>query len=294
MDARLVHWPDSERMACVERALLPGSAFEAAFRLMPAGLAGEALATEALYRSVTDVPRQTRDPGVAVAKLAWWQSAIPKALRDGSQHPVIAMALRYHLPQSMPEDGWSRFVQAVASRVEEDTPGSEMRWLDRFEAVEGGRGLLACGVNADHPAADALRGSAAAAVVLETLLRACPADAPLAGLPLDLVARFQLQPGMDDHSRRNQAIAHLASAALERWSSGPGPEPAGGVHGSAWAIQCVVTSVVIHRLRALANRRDGDGRMPRPGWRELFTTWNTARRFAARYSEAAPLEEFQP
>ena len=282
MDGRLAHWPENERVACLELALLPGSVFEAVFRFLPGGLASRALASEALFRSVMDVPRLSSDPGVAVAKLSWWQTALPRALEEGSQHPVISAALRLGVLQSMKMTEWSAFVMQVSKRIEEDPVSSADEWLQRFESIEGKRLLLEDG-GADEGVRRWLQAVGSATGLLDQLSRLCLPGNAVTAVPLDLVARHQL--GGSEPAARNSALAELAQAGVASIQAVPRPETSALAGQSVGAIADITGAVVEKRLAWLAAQA-AETQPPAPptaSLGEVWQTWKAARRHARHF-----------
>lgn len=80
---------EADRRHCLERSQSPGSIFFVAHRFMPAALQEPLLALQALLAEIRGIPFAVTDPGVALAKLGWWQQELRSPNRDQSLHPVV-------------------------------------------------------------------------------------------------------------------------------------------------------------------------------------------------------------
>ena len=80
-----------------EKAAASGSSFYYAFLFLPKERRAAITAFYAFCREVDDVVDEVSDPGVAQAKLAWWQDEVAKAFAGQSSHPVM-QALMPHVP----------------------------------------------------------------------------------------------------------------------------------------------------------------------------------------------------
>ena len=80
-----------------EKAAASGSSFYYAFLFLPKERRAAITAFYAFCREVDDVVDEVSDPGVAQAKLAWWQDEVAKAFAGQPSHPVM-QALIPHVP----------------------------------------------------------------------------------------------------------------------------------------------------------------------------------------------------
>ena len=80
-----------------EKAAASGSSFYYAFLFLPKERRAAITAFYAFCREVDDVVDEVSDPGVAQAKLAWWQDEVAKAFAGQPSHPVM-QALMPHVP----------------------------------------------------------------------------------------------------------------------------------------------------------------------------------------------------
>ncbi len=72
-----------------QKAAASGSSFYYAFLFLPAPRRAAITAFYAFCREVDDVVDEARDPGVAGAKLAWWQEEVGAAFDGRPTHPVM-------------------------------------------------------------------------------------------------------------------------------------------------------------------------------------------------------------
>ncbi len=112
-----------------DKAAASGSSFYYAFLFLPAQRRAAITAFYAFCREVDDVVDEVSDPGVAAAKLAWWQQEVARAFAGQPQHPVT----RALMPLA-PEFGIeARHLLAVVEGCQMDL--TQSRYLD-FPALE--------------------------------------------------------------------------------------------------------------------------------------------------------------
>ena len=80
-----------------QKAAASGSSFYYAFLFLPRERRAAITAFYAFCREVDDVVDEVSDPGVAAAKLGWWQGEVAKAFAGQPSHPVM-QALMPHAP----------------------------------------------------------------------------------------------------------------------------------------------------------------------------------------------------
>src|SRR5512138_44668 len=76
-----------------DKAAASGSSFYYAFLFLPAPRRAAITAFYAFCREVDDVVDETRDSGVAAAKLAWWRQEVLAAFAGRPSHPVTKALL---------------------------------------------------------------------------------------------------------------------------------------------------------------------------------------------------------
>jgi len=72
-----------------DKAAGSGSSFYYAFLFLPPPRRAAITAFYAFCREVDDVVDETRDPGVAATKLAWWRQEVQRAFAGQASHPVM-------------------------------------------------------------------------------------------------------------------------------------------------------------------------------------------------------------
>ena len=72
-----------------EQAIASGSSFYYAFLFLPQGRREAITAFYAFCRAIDDVVDEVTDPGVAAAKLAWWQTEVARTFAGQPSHPVM-------------------------------------------------------------------------------------------------------------------------------------------------------------------------------------------------------------
>lgn len=72
-----------------QKAAASGSSFYYAFLFLPPPQRSAITAFYAFCREVDDVSDEVSDPGVAAAKLAWWESEVARAYGDQAGHPAL-------------------------------------------------------------------------------------------------------------------------------------------------------------------------------------------------------------
>lgn len=72
-----------------EQAIASGSSFYYAFLFLPEARREAITAFYAFCRAIDDVVDEVTDPGVAAAKLAWWQTEVARTFAGQPSHPVM-------------------------------------------------------------------------------------------------------------------------------------------------------------------------------------------------------------
>ncbi|MEE4175449.1 MAG: squalene/phytoene synthase family protein [Xanthomonadales bacterium] len=271
----------TERAACEELALAPGTEFEGLFRFLPMEEQESQLSLEALLRSLRDIPLGVSDPSVGIAKLAWWQQELATAPTAGSQHPVVRALLESGALEAMDQHAFGDYLHALVTELQEEPPvnGGELqarliRSAGAEARVRAGQGSLSAGQ---------LEAAGAAARLLElmrTLARGPRRDSMPVWLPMDLVARHQLRgSGGDDPREQAPVVADLAGMALGWRTTQPLETAEPRTPGERLLV--MRDALVGRRLRQASTnpknwlRRGGLG-----GLGDVFSTWRLARRLA--------------
>jgi len=112
-----------------EKAAASGSSFYYAFLFLPPPRRAAITAFYAFCREVDDVVDEVNDPGIAQAKLQWWQTEVARAFAGDPQHPVM----RALMPHAAAHGIEQRHLLAVIEGCRMDL--EQTRYLD-FPALE--------------------------------------------------------------------------------------------------------------------------------------------------------------
>ena len=107
-----------------QKAAASGSSFYYAFLFLPKERRAAITAFYAFCREIDDVVDEMVDPGVAQAKLAWWQSEVTKAFAGQPSHPVMKALM----PLAAAYQVEARHLQAVIEGCQMDL--AQNRYLD--------------------------------------------------------------------------------------------------------------------------------------------------------------------
>lgn len=90
--------PASPQEYVQQKAASSGSSFYFAFLFLPADRRAAIVAFYAFCREIDDVVDEVQDPGVAQAKLAWWQNEVRQAYAGQPTHPVMQALMPWTQP----------------------------------------------------------------------------------------------------------------------------------------------------------------------------------------------------
>jgi phytoene synthase len=231
------------------------------------------LALEALLSAVRTVPVTVSDPGVALAKLTWWQQEVERAVgAQPSQHPLVRALAETGVLESLSPDVWRALVLDLAAQVDRPAASDLFAWRER-QLQSAGRemalwiGLLEPG---SDPAALAPGG---ASVRVLSLIGQVGRGGGSGWLPLDLVARHGV-PATTDHppasGRLLAALSDLAAEIGEWRESADAARP----RSRFLAVRDELARRRLQRLR----RNPGRALSDRGAVGDLFAAWATARR----------------
>ncbi len=129
-----------------DKAARSGSSFYYAFAFLPPPRRAAITAFYAFCREVDDVVDEVQDPGVAAAKLEWWQHEVAAAFAGRPSHPVTQALM----PHAQPFNIEQRHLQAVIEGCAIDL--QQTRFLDfpglahYCHLVAGVVGEVACNI----------------------------------------------------------------------------------------------------------------------------------------------------
>jgi phytoene synthase len=215
-----------------------------AWRFVPAPDQQPALALAALVDVLGRAGYGVSDPAVALAKLAWWQNEISGLPGRGSQHPLLRTLLEHHSLQGIDIEGLTRLAGSVAGGIDAPPPANLAALKQQALRLGGDEALVLSGLGANHALAPALR-AAGAVVHMLGRLEALVITPDAGCLPLDLVARFQLQRSEAANSPAAPPpglVQALADAVVGWWPADqwPGlkaaPELRASITGRYWLL----------------------------------------------------------
>ncbi len=265
-----------ERQACEELAVSSGSEFEVIYPYLRGPSKERLLATEALFRSLRDIPLAVSDPAVGVAKLAWWQKELAVAPDTGSQHPVVQALVKTGAIELTGSDAFNGYLHALVTRLQDEPVTSVEalgRSLDETAGTEA-RMLAGDAVRDEHSVVAAGR----AARLLELTRSLARREREPAWLPLDLRARhgFRADAAADDEAVAG-VVGDLAALALGWREEAPMPVHDCTTAGSGFL---ALRDALVGRRLAAARRKPASAidarRTPSPG--DVFSAWRAARR----------------
>jgi hypothetical protein len=267
--------PDLLR-ACEERLPGPGSLPDLTRRFSGPVEQLRVTALEALFATVREVPRTVSDPGVALAKLAWWRAEVERArTAEPSQHPLVRALAAVGVLEDLPADAWHALLDDAAAQVDRSMAPTTGDWRDR--ELCGSLCEMRILTSILDPAADPERlAPVSVAARWLTMVEGFGPFRAADWLSLDLIARHGVSSAdespLDTSEPLLLAMADFA-ATLGQWLDGVGgSEP----HSRFLAVREVLTR---RRLRRLARQpRRAVARAATVG--DTFAAWRTARRVA--------------
>ena len=269
----------ADREFCAQLACVPGSPFLLTYRYLDGREADRALAFEALFQSVRDIAASVSDPGVGLAKLAWWCEEVLSD-KGVSQHPVKRLLDHAGATPGIDPDIWRTYIAGVAGDFEERTFTSVVELERYLRKVGGAQALMLAGGGGgiDSP----VTSLGAASSLYQMICQLAGPQAVTSWVPLDLQARFPLPGGgLGDPANRLAAeslVVFLCETALAWLKPDPG-EVVPGLDQGGWRFLAVRAAVERRLLRRARSRpaRVLNGLL-RTGFMEVFSAWRRARR----------------
>lgn len=271
----------NDRAACEELACPPGSVFSLVRRFLEDNEADRALALEALFRSIREVPLRVTDPGVATAKLGWWLSELESIDMGLSQHPVVRAVQVAAALKHGESPNWSAYIAAVSAQVVDPSLADLNALENSLREIGGQEALLIAGVQEDHAARHALDLVGMASQLQDLVAGLASEQQEPSWLPWDLKSGLQSdKPGEGDGTGRLAAVITLLSREGLRYLDTAGQEWQGQVGAQGRGHLAIRSAAVRQRLLNMSKR---PARVLNQGARqgslmEVFAVWNEARR----------------
>ena len=268
----------TDRSACENLALAPGSVFDSVFRFLPADDRDRLLSLEALFRSLRDIPLGVSDPSVGVAKLGWWQQELARAPDEGSQHPVVRALLDSGALAGLDRDAFGDYLHALVTELQEEPVTDFDTLRDRLARSAGSEARMLAGAGGFSDSQ--LKAVGAASRLLELMRSLARSGAIPSWMPMELVARHQVRERPEPSpEERAPAVADLASLA-NSWRGTARLNPADAQ--TAGDRLLVLRDAVVERR--LGQAEGQPERWLKQGGRggviEVFGTWRLARQLA--------------
>jgi phytoene/squalene synthetase len=262
--------------ACEALAAPRGSEFEILYRYLRGASGERLLASEALFRSLRDIPHTVSDPAVGVANLAWWQKELAATQREGSQHPVVQALVATGSIVITDTEEFNAYLHALLVQLQ-DEPLSNMDELRRsLDKTAGNEARMLVAGSAQDERSAVAAGSAARLMELMKSLAGPAGDHRW--LPLDLCARHGYRSERDGpDGTLDRVLRDLAELALDWRRNAPVVLRDCTTPGAGFV---ALRDALVGRRLAHARRRPAnaiaDFRAPSPG--EAVLAWRTARR----------------
>ncbi|GAB4399578.1 MAG: presqualene diphosphate synthase HpnD [Rhodoferax sp.] len=112
-----------------QKAAASGSSFYYAFLFLPPDKRAAITAFYAFCREVDDAVDEATDPGVAAAKLAWWQTEVARAYQGQPSHPALRALMPLAAPFGIRQDSLQAVIQGCVMDL------NQTRYLD-FAALQ--------------------------------------------------------------------------------------------------------------------------------------------------------------
>ena len=180
-----------------DKAAASGSSFYYAFMFLPKPRRAAITAFYAFCREVDDVVDDMRDPAVAQAKLAWWESEVARAYGGSPNHPVMQALMPWADPYGIE----ARHLHAVIEGCRMDlaqTRHLDFNSLQRYcHLVAGLVGEVSARIfGQTEPATTRYAHTLGLAFQLTNIIRDVGEDAMRGRiyLPADELKRFEVKP----------------------------------------------------------------------------------------------------
>ena len=274
----------ADRAALLEYLPAAHSLEGLAWRFVPKAEQPQVLATEALLAAIGQIPRHVSDPGVALAKLAWWQQELLKLEEEDPRHPLTRALLGTGAAPLLQPAVRNTFLAAVADEVDAPAPATTDELKQRLERSAGTAALVRCAIDGNADTADALR-AAGAGIELLGRLEALAREPLPDWLPMELVARFSLRRGASLPAEVAPALFRALAAEGLAWVKAARPLE---LLQDARLVSQPASRLLLLRLAISHRRLQRIDRWPGryvpvqpPALTEVLGAWNVARRLYA-------------
>ncbi|NND45086.1 MAG: squalene/phytoene synthase family protein [Xanthomonadales bacterium] len=262
---------------CLPRGAPPGSVYFYTHRFAPEGLADAQLALQALLWEIRSIALDVSDPGVAMAKLAWWQQELQASLRPQSQHPVVRAAESTRLFTMLEARRLQALQLASAAMIQRDSIPDREALLAVCESVGSAEAAMLCSLSSDRLQPGGL-SAMGTALLLEQFSRRIHATLPGGAwwVPLNDQARFGLTIANARAGREADRVGAFLREIGEDMANrlSAAREAFGREHAPVGRVLRVMMTVLDRR--ALRLRKGPYAVARRPQVTELFQAWRAA------------------
>lgn len=270
----------ADRARCEELAIAPGRPFDVALRFIGPDDAEPALALEALFSILRELPWSVSDPTPGLAQLAWWQEEIACADARGSQHPVVRALRDSGALAALRGDVWAGYLRDLGEQVTNNVVVDRIALGARLQAIAGREAeLLAVRSESELPVGILCAG-ASAVRLLGLLSRLDPKRPKPAWVPLDLVARHAASS-----TELPEVAADLAETGLSWINCIADVKGNLGSGARLVYVQALLAQRLLRQLRARPASRLARG-ADRVGPVDLISAWWRVRRIAMPTEES--------
>lgn len=193
-----------------------------AFRILSADRRRAITALYAFCREVDDVVDECKDPGISLAKLAWWSAETGRLFESSPTHPVTLALLPHLGVYSLKQEHFAEIIAGVQTDLAQSR-FSDFEDLDRYcDRVAGAVGLCSARIFGEvTPQTDRYALLLGRALQYTNILRDIGEDARRGRiyLPIELLSAHQVEPASILRLEHTNALTHALgdmAASAER------------------------------------------------------------------------------